>query len=228
MYFLTPRAWDSLPLHLTTDEIKDPHEVIHEYFNAFDFPYARKRLIKWLHSTCQEKPPKQSASGLLFFYEKTLSLIEAAHLVAQMDNGDRKAIVILKTDEPEINPMAPYLYYAWLSAQNEPAPPRSAWDNFPRSLTYKEFLNPYLVFEKFFSFLTLGEWRQILGELFSMGLSRYSFLADGLDFDILAVRTHLEKLIESAHLIDVREFRQSYYQKINALRNEEKDTDLTN
>lgn len=221
MYFNPPRAWDNLPLHLTTDEINDPYEVIHEYFSAFDMTDARKRLVRWINSTSKEKPYKQSASGLLFLYEKTQSLIEAAHLVAQMDNADRKAIITQNEGKPEINPMIPNLYCAWLGGELAPAPCK-AWDTFPRSLTYKEFLNPYLVFGKFFSFLSLGKWRQVLEELFSMALSRSSFLDDCLDFDILGIKKHLEKLIDAAHLIDVREFRQAYFGKIAALSNSKK------
>jgi hypothetical protein len=222
MYFNSPRAWDNLPLHLTTDEINDPREVIHEYFNAFDMTDARKRLIRWINSTCKEKPYKQSASGLLFLYEKTLSLTEAVHLVNQMDNTDRKAIITQNEGEPEINPMMPHLYCAWFGGEPAPAP-LEAWEAFPRSLTYKEFLNPYLVFGKFFSFLSLGKWRQVLEGLFSMALSRSSFLDDGLDFDILGIKKHLEKLIDAAHLIDIREFRQAYFGKIAALSNSKKE-----
>jgi hypothetical protein len=224
MYFNAPRAWDNLPLNLTTDEINDPREVIHEYFSAFDMVDARKRVTKWLNATCKEKPYKQSPSGLLFLYEKTQSLIEAVHLINQMDNTERKAIITQKADEPEINPMMPYLFCAWLGGQQQPPPLRDTWDHFPRSLTYKEFFNPYLVFKKFFSFLSLGQWRELLRDLFSMGLSGSSFLDDGLDFEIINVKKYLEKLIEGAHLIDVREFRQSYFSKIAALSEQKPDT----
>ncbi|GAA3932492.1 hypothetical protein GO495_16480 [Chitinophaga oryziterrae] len=102
--------------------------------------------------------------------------------------------------------MTPHLYCAWLiREEKQSVSPREAWDNFSRSLTYKEFSSPYLVFGKLFSFLSLGEWRELLRELFSMGLSRSSFFDETLDFDMLGIKKHLEKLIESAHLIDVRD-----------------------
>lgn len=217
MYLLEPRPWDNLPQHLTPDEIKDPHTVINEYFDIFSVAYARKKLFKLLNASCKAKPFKHSASSLLFFYEKTSWLIEAAYLVNQMDNARRRAIIIPGSDEPEINLMNPLLFCVWFD-EKEPAPSRDAWENFPRSLTYNEFLNPYSVFEKFFSFLSLSEWRQMLNEIFSMALSRDSYLDDGLDFDILQIRTLLEKLIDGSHLIDVREYRHTNYHTIRKLK----------
>ncbi|NLR58884.1 hypothetical protein HGH93_12280 [Chitinophaga polysaccharea] len=215
MYFTTPRAWDNLPLRLTTEEIRDPHEVIHEYYSAHDMPRARQILNKWLCSTSKEKPSKLSASGLQFFYERTESLIEAAYLIEQLDNSDRKAIIIQSDDEEEIDLMNPRLFCAWIrQSKGEAITYREVWDNFPRSLAYKEFLDPYQVLGKFFSFLTLGEWRELLRELFSMGISRRTFLDETLDFDMLGIKRHLEKLIEACHLIDVREHRQAFYDEV--------------
>ncbi|TWF39591.1 hypothetical protein FHW36_10528 [Chitinophaga polysaccharea] len=224
MYFTTPRAWDNLPLRLTTEEIRDPYEVIHEYYSAHDMPRARQILNKWLCSTSKEKPSKLSASGLQFFYERTELLIEAAFLVEQLDNSGRKAITIQGEDEEEIDLMNPRLFCAWIrQSKGEAIAYREVWENFPRSLTYKEFLNPYQVLGKFFSFLTLGEWRELLRELFSMGISRRTFLDETLDFDMLGIKKHLEKLIEAGHLIDVREYRQSFYDKIINETNQKKD-----
>ncbi|MFY0255975.1 hypothetical protein ACDQ55_18700 [Chitinophaga sp. 30R24] len=223
MYFTTPRAWDNLPLRLTTEEIRDPHEVIHEYYSAHDMPRARQILNKWLCSTSKEKPGKQSASGLQFFYERTESLIEAAFLVEQLDNSGRKAIIMQNEDDEEIDLMNPRLFCAWIrQSKGEGVAYREIWDNFPRSLSYKEFLNPYLVFEKFFLFLTLGEWRELLRELFSMGLSCRTFFDETLDFDMLGIKKHLEKLIEACHLIDVRERRQAFYDKVMSEADEKK------
>ncbi|WPV65917.1 hypothetical protein [Chitinophaga sp. LS1] len=71
--------------------------------------------------------------------------------------------------------------------------------------------------------LTLGEWRELLRELFSMGISRRTFLDETLDFDMLGIKKHLEKLIEAGHLIDVREYRQSFYDKVINETNQKKD-----
>ncbi|SKA06699.1 hypothetical protein SAMN04488128_102571 [Chitinophaga eiseniae] len=224
MYFTSPRAWDNLPLRLTSEEIRDPFEVIHEYYSAHDMPRARQILNRWLASASMEKPGKLSPSGLQFFYERTESLIEAAFLVEQLDNKGRKAVIIQKEDEEEIDLMNPRLFCAWIrQSKGEPVAHREVWDAFPRSLTYKEFLNPYLVLGKFFSFLTLGEWRELLRELFSMGLSRRTFFDETLDFDMLGIRKYLEKLIEAGHLIDVREYRQSFYDKVISEASSRKD-----
>lgn len=53
--------------------------------------------------------------------------------------------------------------------------------------------------------------------------ARSSFLDDCLDFDILGIKKHLEKLIDAAYLIDIREFRQAYFRKIAALSNSRKE-----
>jgi hypothetical protein len=226
MYFDTPRAWDNLPMRLSTEEISKPHEIIHEYFSAHDMPRARYIINKWLYSTCKNKRCKHSASGLFFIYEKTECLIEAAYLISQMDNKKREAVIIQKEGEPEINLMLPNLFCAWLSLEKtDNIPPFTVWTDFPRSLNYDEFLNPYIVFRKFFKYQSLGEWRQVMSQLFNMGLSRDNFLDDCLDIDILSIKKHLEKLVEAAHLIDVREFRQPYFNKITTLHDSNNDTD---
>ncbi|UPK72862.1 hypothetical protein [Chitinophaga filiformis] len=214
MFFNSPRPWDNLPLRLSVEEIRDPHEAIHEYFSSYDMPGARQIINQWFGSTSKKRPSKISPSGLQFFYDRTESFIEAAFLVAQLDNRERKGIIVPCNDE-EIDVMNPILFCAWIKGiEGKTISAREAWDTFPRNLSYKEFLNPYLAFEKFFSFLTLGEWREALRELLGMGMSRRTFLDETIDFDLLGIKKRLEKLLEAGHLIDVREYRQVFYDSI--------------
>lgn len=206
-----PRAWDNLPLRLTSEEILDPHETIRMYFSAFNIQQARRFINKWFESVCESKPGKMAASDLHFFYERTESLIEAAFLIVGLDNWQRKGIVRSGNDDKEFDAMNPCLFTA---TSTESTIPQEIWEAFPRSLSYKEFINPYLVFRKFCSFLPLGQWRAALHEIFTMAISRRSFQDETLDFNIVGMKRNLEKLMDASHLIDVREYRQALLNKI--------------
>lgn len=69
----------------------------------------------------------------------------------------------------------------------------------------KEFIDPYLVFKKFFKTKEIGEWKKIMEKIFEFAITDASFFEGGLDLDALSVYFHLTKLFEAAHLIDVRE-----------------------
>lgn len=205
MQFNVTRPWDNLPLRLTTEEISQPHSVIRDFFSTFDMPRAKNQLDKWINATCKDKPCKLPPARLLFLYEKLHNLIAAAHLIHQLDNSRARAVI---TAEEDTNLLCPELYTALLPVHRQaPICHLKQWEDFPRHLTRSEFLNPYKVFARFFKYRPLGQWWQVTYRLFSMGLSRESFVDDCLDIEIIRVHSLLIKLIEAAHLIDVRELR---------------------
>ena len=81
----------------------------------------------------------------------------------------------------------------------------TAWDFFPRSLSLKEYIDPYWAFKRFFKHLSLPEWKRELHDIVEYALVETSFPEACIDFDTLPIYFHLTKLIEAAHLIDVRE-----------------------
>jgi hypothetical protein len=76
------------------------------------------------------------------------------------------------------------------------------WEEFPRFLSVKEFCNPYKVFRKFFKYQPCNEWVHDLEQTVDCALSNNN---GELGLEMIAIYTHLVKLIEAAHLINVRE-----------------------
>jgi hypothetical protein len=66
-------------------------------------------------------------------------------------------------------------------------------------------MDPYLAFKRFFKYLTLPQWKGELHDLMEFALGKTSFSEACVDFDTLTIYFHLTKLVEAAHLIDVRE-----------------------
>jgi hypothetical protein len=69
----------------------------------------------------------------------------------------------------------------------------------------KEYSNPYVVFKRFFKFKELPKWKSDLQDILSYALEKGSLFEAGSNIDCLSIYLHLTRLIESAHLIDVRE-----------------------
>ncbi|WP_460685722.1 hypothetical protein [Niabella aquatica] len=76
------------------------------------------------------------------------------------------------------------------------------WSDFPRCLSQDEFCDPYRVFKKFFKKQPLHQWVQDWEEMTECALSPQS---SGTERNTLQFYTRLVKLVEAAHLIDVRE-----------------------
>jgi len=78
-------------------------------------------------------------------------------------------------------------------------------DYFPRMLSLKEYSDPYVVFKRFFKFLSLAEWKRELNDILEYALVTTSFWDAGIEANSLSIFIHLTKLVEAVHLIDVRE-----------------------
>ncbi len=66
----------------------------------------------------------------------------------------------------------------------------------------KEYKNPYKVFGKFFKYQPVEKWRQDIGLVLDYALGAYT---DSCDLNLLKMYFHLFKLMEAAHIVDVRE-----------------------
>jgi len=78
------------------------------------------------------------------------------------------------------------------------------WNSFPRSLTIKQYRNPYKAIKKFARYASLPQWKTYIKDC-----TEYALLDTNIDdvllsYDILAFRLHLLQLIEACHLLDVR------------------------
>lgn len=193
------KPWDHLPIGLHTNEIQDPYSVIGNYYETYATPRARKYLTTWFEALQENgRWNFDLSANLLYFYERTVQLMEAASLIAQLDNKS-KASVLTKEGLDLMDPKLFFGYY----------PTYCAWDYFPRSLSKREFINPYRVYKKFFDYKPLAEWRFILRELLHTALSSNAKMDDIGSFNIIKIRKHLHKLLEAGSLIDIRELKQN-------------------
>lgn len=73
------------PRKLTEEEIKNPYQVIDEFFSFGHIPQIRDLLWEFLKTTVTGNYPKKLSRrercDLIHFYEKIEKLIEAAHLI---------------------------------------------------------------------------------------------------------------------------------------------------
>jgi len=174
------------------EEITDPYQVIAEFFSHADVASHRKVIKDTINAACSEHICNKKNPGDVIFDFKILeSAINAAYL---LNKEKRKSPLSINKD----NLFDPNLFCSWHAGFNE-------WDYFPRVLSLKEYINPYLAFKRFFKFLTLAEWKRELQDLVDYALARTSLWEAGIDFDSLPIYLHLTKLVEAAHLIDVRE-----------------------
>jgi len=172
--------------------ITDPYQTIAEFFTAADLAYYRRTIKRAINVASSDKVWNKTSPGdLLWFFERLESAINAAYLI----NKEKKKSPLSIGKEDVFNPN---LYCSWHGDLTE-------WDFFPRSLSLKEYIDPYLAFKKFFKYLKLDEWKEELHDLMEFALGKTSFSEACVDFDTLNIYFHLTKLIEAAHLIDVRE-----------------------
>ena len=168
--------------------ISDPYQVFAEAFSTADMDFLRGFIKKILHyAEANEIFLQKSPCDVLLFMRVILSLIKAADSLKQIKNGP-----VIVSEEDAFNKKY-YCIHNLSSGQ---------WADFPRFLSVKEFCNPYKVFKKFFKYQECGAWVHDLEETVDCSLSRNT---GELGLEMLAIYSHLVKLIEAAHLINVRE-----------------------
>lgn len=174
------------------EKITDPYQVIAEFFSSADIAYYRKSIKDILMAASSANVCSKSNPGnVLYRFERLESVINAAYLL----NREKKQSPLDIGKEDVFNPN---LYCGWQADLSE-------WDFFPRILTLKEYINPYLVFKRFFKYHQLAEWKKELQDLLQYALITDNLFEVGLFVDTLSSYFHLTKLVEAAHLIDVRE-----------------------
>lgn len=174
------------------EKMTDPYQVIAEFFSAANVSDYRKDIKKIVQSAYSCHIWKKSAPGdLLYIFGMLESIINAAYLINS--KGKKSPLNI---DRKDI--FNPNLYCGWHSDYTE-------WDYFPRVLSFKEFVNPYLTFKRFFKYRKLSAWKKELHNLLEHALSSASIF-ESIEFsDCLSIYRYLVKLVEAVHLIDVRE-----------------------
>jgi hypothetical protein len=187
------------PQYLSTQETANPFLVIYSFYKEFHLPQVRKLISSWMEAVNSHKAWKSKSSvNLVYFYEKVIQLIEATWLIKQMDTEGRLSVLLPDLNNKRANDLGLDLYC-------KPAYQPNAWDYFPRSLSRKQYRNPYKVFTKFFKYSTLSEWKKKLNDALHYSLDACEKgKADGL-IDTVKIKKHLDKVADACHLIAVRE-----------------------
>jgi hypothetical protein len=174
------------------EKITDPYQVIAEFFCSAGLTVYRKCIKDSLKAASGNHIwRKYNPGDLLYEFKMLESVINAAYLI----NKENKKSPIKIEKEGSFNPN---LFCGWHVDSTQ-------WDYFPRVLSFKEYVNPYLTFKRFFKYLSLPKWKQELQDLLEYALVETSLAEAGIEKDMLSLYLHLTKLIEAAHLIDVRE-----------------------
>jgi|GEM_PF-797371 len=174
-----------------------PHECISDFFAAFSLPEARTYLRHLLHAAYEKQYYKKESPGnLLYFVEELGRLLAAAFILVNEYDQHAKSI-LPKGEAPDITRIA--LYCRGHSS--------NPWHHFPRHLSLKEYRNPYRALQKLGRYQQLPAWNGMLHTLLMGALGRGSLYEIGGIADVLRVSSLLYKLLDAAHLIDVRELK---------------------
>jgi hypothetical protein len=174
------------------EKIDDPYQVIAAFFDFANVNMHRDDMSELLEAAVSKKVWKGcSMNDLEARFEKLESLVNAAYLI-NMENK-QQGLEIRKDDISN-----PNLYFGL----NDNL---TVWDYFPRTLSFEEFIDPYKAIRCFFKYQDLLEWKETMNGLMQFGVTKNSLSENDVFFDTYAVYTNFVKLIEAAHLIDVRE-----------------------
>lgn len=174
------------------DEITDPDQIIAEFFSAAGLDANRKIIRNLLFAANSTKVYNKDLPGDLLYHMGLFeSLINAAYLINQQK---RKSPLEISNYDV----FNPNLFRGWGRDTTD-------WEFIPHSLSLKEYTNPYVVFKRFFKFKELAKWKSDLRDILNYALTKESLFEAAVYIDCLSIYLHLMKLIEAAHLIDVRE-----------------------
>lgn len=174
------------------------YQTIDSFFDSFDITSSVKLLRKTIKTADTEKIWKGIPADALYFISRLEDLVTAVFdLLLQYDYKDE---VIIKEDSiPLVWTLTVCeTYCGWHTGKTQ-------WDFFPRHLSKKEFLNPYLALEKFTKQHSLYEWKYLLNDILNHALSTESISQFYDGESILNTWLLLHKLLEATHLIEVRQ-----------------------
>lgn len=169
--------------------VTDPYQVFAECFFFADIGSFKKTIRQVLLSAASRKVHKKDepASVLQLFHAITSVMLAAQALHRQ------KKTAPLKIEQEQFTDKRLYA---------RPNSPCAEWEYLPRHLSAKEYQHPYRVFSRFFKRRDVAQWRQGIEQALSFALSSYT---EDSDLNLLELYLQLTRLMEAAHLIDVRE-----------------------
>lgn len=172
------------------------YRCVHEFFESFTLPFARDYLSSaFKASESSQIWNKAAPNDLLYFFESLEGLLTAVYKIVKEGKVIQKVILPKSPNSPDLTQC--HLYCGRYD-QLKP------WDYFPRTLSVKEYRNPYKVFEKFTVNATKKEWKEILRYLLSYALGANSLSELSVNLELVRISEDLQKMLEACHLIYVR------------------------
>jgi len=199
MIYIEEQGEPLVLVRLTYEEAFNPHTVISNYFDCASLPVHRLGIQELvLSATTEDEESARPLRISWFIIKQTEKLLEAAYLLQRDKSVLETNKAKIKPEKLDGSPMEPALHCR-SRAMDRP------WDYMPKHLKDDEFINPYVAFDAAFKFATLPGWRKVFSELKEYARMRHSIYDMGGDFDVLQVLSLLHRVIEAAHLIEVRE-----------------------
>ncbi|QXU44126.1 hypothetical protein [Pedobacter sp. D749] len=186
----TKKSSDNRIVYLNNDEITDPIKVVRDFFSHSWLPNHLKMLKRWRNDAAleSEESKKCSPDYLVYHYELTIKLIEAAwilkrHKLGRLDLDDKQESDIAK----------------WYIKTE-----RKKLRNYPENLSIREIVKPSSVLKKMFRIYKLNGYKKILHTWLHNALSS-SFIEESLSkSEVITVYEQLVKLFEATWLISER------------------------
>lgn len=179
-------------------KLSENHQQLHSFFSGYALPQALGRLSGCIKAADSPKIWKgHSPADLLWFMDKFQELIDLVFYVTEEEDYHSGAILNDKTNGIVWQLNSYETYCGWHADSNP-------WDFFPRHLSRKEFINPYLALRKLTRFYSKEEWETCLKDILQHALSPHHFYELDDSVSLLRIYLLLHKMLEACHLIDVR------------------------
>lgn len=176
-------------VYLDNDEIAEPCKVISLFFDACSLPEHLDALREWRDDVAfgTHHTRKRSPDNLLYDYELTIRLIEAAWLLKGQKIGK------LSLDKKN-NKVAKW----YIKTE------KKKFTHYPRNLDLREMLKPSLVLKNIFKPFRVTEYRKILNRWLYDALSMNFLEESHSKYEVITVYEQLVKLFEAMWLINQR------------------------
>ncbi|MBL7745308.1 MAG: hypothetical protein JNN00_17670 [Chitinophagaceae bacterium] len=173
-------------------------KVIGDYFSCWSLRQALTILKSAINATATGVLYKGRSPGeLVYFIDKTKELLGVAFEMLKENSGREKAVLTKEEMVCCLRLSSYHLYCGWHRHEGP-------WHFFPRHLSRKEFTDPFHAFCKVTAYQNRKEWFAILKDLQQYALSATAYHSLDPELNLTRISQLLHKLIEAAHLIEVR------------------------
>ena len=181
---------------LENEPLVGGYRAINNFFESFTLPFARNYLLSAIKAAeSSQLWNKAAPNDLLYFFESLEGLLGPVFRIVKEGKVTRKVILPKSPNSPDLTQ-----FHLYCSGYDQLTP----WDYFPRTLSVKEYRNPYKALEKFTAKASKKEWKETLNYLLSYALGANSLSELGVHLELVRISESLQKLLEACHLIYVR------------------------